>query len=98
MAERKKRLPPKLPSGARMIPNKVYKSTRAGKKKMVYATKGDQSKLIHFGAEGYKHNYSAKAKKSYLARSAGIKTKDGKSTINDRLSANYWARRVLWPK
>jgi len=36
------------------------------------------------------HNYSPAARKSYLARSAGIKGKDSK------LSANYWSRKVLW--
>jgi 8-oxo-dGTP pyrophosphatase MutT (NUDIX family) len=71
--------------------NKPRASTRPQKKKMVLAKKGDQVKVIHFGQKGYKHNYSAKAKKSYLARSAGIKGKD------DKFSANYWARRVLWP-
>lgn len=94
----KKRLPPKLPSGKRMTPNKYYKSTRAGKKMMIYVEKAGKSKLIHFGAEGYKHNYSAKAKKSYLARSGGIKDKNGKLTKNDPFSPNYHARKKLWPK
>jgi 8-oxo-dGTP pyrophosphatase MutT (NUDIX family) len=71
--------------------NKPRASNRPGKKKMVLAKKGDEVKLVHFGQKGYKHNYSAKAKKSYLARSAGIKGKD------DKFSANYWSRRVLWP-
>jgi hypothetical protein len=71
--------------------NKPRSSTRPQKKKMVLAKKGDQVKVVHFGQKGYKHNYSAKAKKSYLARSAGIKGKD------DKFSANHWARKVLWP-
>ena len=71
--------------------NKPRASTRPEKKKMVLAKKGDQVKVIHFGQKGYKHNYSDEAKKSYLARSAGIKGKD------DKFSANYWARRILWP-
>ena len=61
-------------------------------KKRVLAKKGDKVKVVNFGARGYRHNYSAKAKKSYLARSAGIKGKD------DKFSANYWSRRNLWPK
>ena len=61
-------------------------------KKRVLAKKGDKVKVVNFGARGYKHNYSAKAKKSYLARSAGIKGKD------DKFSANYWSRKELWPK
>ena len=93
-----KRLPPKLPSGKRMTPNKVYNSTRKEKKKMVYAIKDGEGKLIHFGQVGYKHNYSDKAKKNYLARSGGIRNKAGQKTSTDRHSANYWARKVLWPK
>ena len=54
-------------------------------------------KLIHFGALGYGHNYSEKAKRSYLARSAQIRNKAGQLTRNDRWSANYWARKILWP-
>lgn len=78
--------------------NKPIKSNRAGKKMMVLAKDGDQVKLIHFGHTGYKHNYSEAAKKSYLARSAGIKDKSGRPTATNKLSANYWARKVLWPK
>jgi len=70
--------------------NKPKKSDRPGKKKMVLAKKGDEIKLVHYGATGYGHNYSDKARKSYLARSAGIKGKD------DKFSANYWARKDLW--
>ncbi len=54
-------------------------------------------KLIHFGALGYGHNYSEKAKRSYLARSAQIRNKAGQPTRNDHWSANYWARKILWP-
>jgi len=81
--------------------NKPVKSTAKGKKMMVLAckiTRGEKRvKLIHFGALGYGHNYSQKAKRSYLARSAGIRNKAGKLTKNDPWSANYWARRILWP-
>jgi hypothetical protein len=73
-------------------------STRPGKKRMVLVKKGDTIKIVHYGAEGYKHNYSATAKKSYLARSGGIKNKDGELTKNDKFSPNYWARRDLWPQ
>lgn len=78
--------------------NQPIDSDRPEKKKMVLAKKGDQVKLIHFGQKGYKHNYSDAAKKNYLTRSAGIRGKDGSLTANDKLSANYWARRELWPK
>ncbi len=60
------------------------------KKAVVVAKEGDQTKVIRFGAKGYGHNYSPEARKSYLARSAGIKG------ANSKLSANYWARKFLW--
>jgi hypothetical protein len=76
--------------------NTPVASNRPEKKKMVLAKKGDQVRLIHFGQKGYKHNYSEAAKKNYLARSAGIKGKSG-LTKDDKFSANYWARKELWP-
>lgn len=81
--------------------NTPVKSTAKGKKMMVLATKivdGERrAKLIHFGALGYGHNYSPEAKKNYLSRSAGIRNKEGKLTKDDKWSANYWARKFLWP-
>ncbi len=81
--------------------NKPIKSTAKSKKMMVLASKtvgGERRvKLIHFGALGYGHNYSSKAKRSYLARSAQIRNKAGQLTKNDCWSANYWARKILWP-
>lgn len=64
---------------------------------MVLVKRGDRTKLVHYGAKGYKHNYSDRAKKSYLARSGGIKNKSGGLTKSDPFSPNYWARRDLWP-
>jgi hypothetical protein len=81
--------------------NIPVKSTAKGKKMMVLAVKTIQGerrvKLIHFGALGYGHNYSDKAKKNYLTRSAKIRNKAGKLTKDDRWSANHWARKILWP-
>ena len=81
--------------------NKPVKSDSKNKKMMVLATKivdGEKRvKLVHFGAVGYGHNYSAEAKKNYLARSAGIRNKTGELTKDDPWSANYWARKILWP-
>jgi len=78
----------------------LYKPFTAPKsskyKKKVYVMKNGKKRLIGFGLKGYKHNYSAKARKSYLARSAGIRNKSGKLTKNNKNSANYWARKVLW--
>ena len=69
--------------------NKPIKSNRPGKKKMVLAKDGDKIRLIHFGATGYGHNYSAAARKSFRARHKC-------DTANDKLSARYWACRTLW--
>jgi hypothetical protein len=77
--------------------NRPIASDRPQKKKMVLAKKGEKVKLIHFGQKGYKHNYSDSAKKSYLARSGGIRGKGGQLTAKDKFSANYWARKELWP-
>lgn len=76
--------------------NKPRKSDRRNKKIMVLARKGREVRLIHAGQKGYRHNYSPSAKKKYLRRSAGIRTKSGQLTRSDRFSANYWARKILW--
>ena len=78
--------------------NKPIKSWIAGKKRAVLVKMGDRVKVVHYGASAYKNNYSDKAKKSYLARSAGIKNKSGQSTKDDRFSPNHWARKDLWAK
>jgi len=78
--------------------NKPVKSWIAGKKRAVLVKKGDRVKVIHYGASAYKNNYSEAAKKSYLARSAGIKNKSGGSTKDDPFSPNHWARKDLWAK
>jgi len=82
--------------------NKPYRSTSKNKKMMVLATKnihGEKfAKLVHFGAKGYGHNYSNEAKKNYLSRSSNIRNKEGELTRDDCWSANYWSRKILWPK
>ena len=82
--------------------NKPVKSTAKGKKMMVLASKvvrGERHvKVVHFGALGYGHNYSPEAKRNYLKRSGGIRNSRGELTKDDPWSANYWARRILWPK
>lgn len=77
---------------------KPFRSKAKNKKYSVYVMRNGKKTLIHFGDSRYRHNYSDKARKSYLARSAGIKDKSGKLTKNNKNSANYWARRVLWGK
>jgi len=78
---------------------KPMKSTKKGKKMMVYVMKNGKKTLIHFGDSNMKdftqHKDEAR-RKSYLARSAGIRNKQGKLTKNDKNSANYWSRKVLW--
>jgi hypothetical protein len=78
---------------------KPMKSTKSGKKMMVYVMKDGKKTLIHFGDSNMKdftqHKDEAR-RKSYLARSGGIRNKEGKLTKNDKNSANYWSRRVLW--
>lgn len=79
---------------------KPVKSTKKGKKGMVYVRGANGGKrLIHFGDStmtDFKKGASAAQKKSYLARSGGIRNKAGKLTKNDKNSANYWSRRVNW--
>ena len=69
--------------------NVPQKSDRAGKKRMVKACSGGKEKLIHFGAKGYGHNYSAAARKSFKARHKCY-------TAKDKLTARYWACENLW--
>jgi TFIIF-interacting CTD phosphatase-like protein len=71
----------------------------AKEKKIVLAKKGDDVKLVRFGLRGmedYTQHGSEKRRKNYLSRSAGIRDKSGKLTKDDKFSANYWARKVLW--
>ena len=74
---------------SKMKCNVVKASDRAGKKKMVKACANGKEKLIHFGAKGYGHNYSAAARKSFRARH-----KCG--TATNKFSARYWACKKLW--
>ena len=76
------------------------KSSRSGKKGMVYVKRGGKKRLIHFGdakMKDYTQHRNKKRRSNYLKRSAGIRDKQGRLTSRDRNSANYWARRVLWP-
>ena len=55
-------------------------------------------KKINFGSsayEDYLDHKDDKRRASYLKRSAGIKSK-GELTLNNKNSANYWSRNVLW--
>lgn len=78
---------------------KPKKSSNPKKKGMVYVMKNGAKRLIHFGdssmSDMTKHK-DPKRQKSYLARSGGIKNKQGKLTKNDKNSANYWSRKINW--
>tara|TARA_B100000131_G_C18062025_1_gene590865 strand:- start:27 stop:482 length:456 start_codon:yes stop_codon:yes gene_type:complete len=76
---------------SRMKCNRVTKSNRPGKKFMVKACSRGREKLIHFGAKGYGHNYSTKARKSFRARHRC-------STAKDKLTARYWSCKHSWTK
>lgn len=68
--------------------NKPKRTPGASKKFAVLAKEGDQVKLVRFGDPNMtiKKNQPDR-KKSYCARSGGIKGKESK------LSANYWSRK-----
>lgn len=74
---------------SKMSCNRPVPSDRPGKKRMVKACANGQEKLIHFGAKGYGHNYSAAARKSFKAR-------HGCDGATNKLSAKYWACKNLW--
>jgi predicted RNA-binding Zn-ribbon protein involved in translation (DUF1610 family) len=59
------------------------------KKGVVLARDGGRTKLIRFGAKGYKHNYSDEGRKAF-------KTRHAKNIAKGKLSAAYWADKVLW--
>ena len=78
---------------------KPKKSTKSGKKGMVYVLKEGKKRLIYFGDSSMKdftQHKDPKRRKSYLARSGGIRNKQGQLTKNDKNSANYWSRKINW--
>ena len=76
---------------SKMKCNKVKKSYRPGKKFMVKACSKGKTKLIHFGAKGYGHNYSTKARKSFRARHRC-------KTAKNKLTARYWSCKHSWTR
>ena len=80
--------------------NKPVEAPKGDKhKKMVLAKKGDEVKLVKYGLRGmqdYTQHHDEKRRANYLARSAGIKDKNGKATKDDVFSANHWERKDLW--
>ena len=74
---------------SKMACNKPRKSPNPKKKKVVKACADGKEKIIHFGASGYGHNYSAAARKSFKARHKC-------SEATNKLTARYWACKNLW--
>jgi len=74
---------------SKMKCNTPRREVQGGKKFVVKACEGGKEKLIRFGDANMsiKKNQPAR-KKSYCARSAGIKGGKGK------MSANYWSRKA----
>ena len=72
--------------------NVPRREVSGGKKSVVKACQGGKEKIVRFGDSKMSIKKSNPArKKSYCARSGGIKGKSNK------LSANYWSRRgVRW--
>ena len=71
--------------------NTPVKSWRKGKKRAVRACSNGREKILHYGASGYGHNYSKKARKSFRARHKC-------HTAKDKLTPRYWACKDLWTK
>lgn len=71
--------------------NTPVESQVEGKKRTVKACQDGEEKLLHYGADGYKHNYSKDAKKNFRAR-------HGCDNAKDKLTRKYWACKDLWPK
>ena len=77
---------------------KPYKSTKKGKKGMVFVkSESGGKRLIHFGdssMQDFTQHKDEKRRASYCARSGGIRNKAGK--LPDKNSPNWWSRKVLW--
>lgn len=72
-----------------LVCNRPVPSTRPGKKFMVRACHRGRERIVHFGAKGYGHNYSAAARRSFRARHRC-------QLATDKLTPRYWACRFLW--
>ena len=82
-------MPAKRASKKSMPCNKPRRQTSGGKKFVVKACANGKEKIIRFGDAGMSIKKDQPArKKSYCARSGGIKGKSNK------LSANYWSRKA----
>lgn len=79
----------KKKSKADMPCNKPMASWRDDKKKVVKACQDGKERIVHFGDPNMSIKKDQPArKKSYCARSGGIKG------TQNKLSANYWSRKA----
>jgi hypothetical protein len=79
--------------------NKPFPSNVKGRKYSVIVMKDGKRKKINFGdpnMQDFRQHGNEKRRKAYLARSAGIRNKEGKLTKNDKTSPNYWSRVYGW--
>lgn len=67
--------------------NKPKRSSEGNKTHVVKACKDGEEKIVRFGHKMPDGDHNKDRKKSYCARSAGIKGSD------DKFSANYWSRK-----
>tara|TARA_R100000657_G_C4654254_1_gene98348 strand:+ start:100 stop:396 length:297 start_codon:yes stop_codon:yes gene_type:complete len=79
---------------------KPVKSSKQGKKGMVYVKNASGGKkLIHFGDSNMKdftQHGDKQRRANFLSRTSGITDKSGRKTANNKNTANYWSRTVLW--
>tara|TARA_R110000803_G_scaffold55904_1_gene112955 strand:- start:996 stop:1298 length:303 start_codon:yes stop_codon:yes gene_type:complete len=90
---------------------KPFVNTTKSKNKYWVLIKSDNKKgfkRIGFGSKDHQHfkdklgyyknldHGDPVRRKSYLARSKGIKNKQGELTWKNKDSANYWSRTILW--
>lgn len=67
--------------------NKPKRQKQGNKTHVVKACEDSEEKIVRFGHSMPDGTSNEKRKKSYCARSGGIKGK------NDKMSANYWSRK-----
>ncbi len=73
---------------AAMACNKPRRSSSGNKTHVVKACSNGKEKIVRFGHKMPDGTSNPKRRKSYCARSGGIKGKDNK------MSANYWSRKA----
>jgi len=83
---------------AKMKCNSPRKSPNPKKKRVVKACSGGTEKIIHYGASGYGHNYSAAARKSFKARHWACKDLWGGKFSNLNFYSKMPVNTFYWQK